>query len=269
MDKIGTIFRTSNYNIFKTLHGNRNVSNARVEKIIQSIDKVGYIMSPLIVNEKMEIIDGQGRYNALKKLGLPIDYIIVKGIGIEECRQMNINQSNWTVLEFIESYADEGNTSYKFLLNLYKQYKRLGITVVYNALSGLSAIDSEKIKIGKFSCTEDDYNNAIKILEYEQKFIDIVKKIKGRADYIYIAIGFCYLHDDVDNDVLLKKFLERGENISSPSNIEQALDEISDIYNWRLRGGKVYLSTDYKKSMDKKYSWYSKKYLSDRVRHYL
>ena len=32
MDKIGTIFRTSNYNIFKTLHGNRNVSNARVEK---------------------------------------------------------------------------------------------------------------------------------------------------------------------------------------------------------------------------------------------
>ena len=55
---------TGDYGIFKRLKGNRTVTRSRVEKIKNSINKVGYIKSPIVVNEKREVIDGQGRCQA-------------------------------------------------------------------------------------------------------------------------------------------------------------------------------------------------------------
>lgn len=267
-EKSNTVFRTTKYSQFKRLDANRPVKTGRVNKIKQSIEKVGYVQSPIIVNEKMEVIDGQGRLEALKQLQIPVDYIVVEGIGIKECRAMNINQANWTTIDFIESFAEEGNISYKHFLNLLKQYKFLGITVVNNALVGLSAVNHEGIKNGNFYCTEQDYNEAIKMLEYESKYRDIVKKIRGRADYIYMSIGFAFKFKDIDNDRLYEKISEKYERFIPPANMEQACEEISKIYNERLRGPKVYLVTEYKKYMDEKYGWYLGRYGNSRARHF-
>lgn len=65
MDKKTTnVYETTNYSKFKKMLDNREVSPNRVQKIVKSIDQVGYVMSPIIVNEKMEVIDGQGRLAA-------------------------------------------------------------------------------------------------------------------------------------------------------------------------------------------------------------
>ena len=85
MEKINTVNRTTDYSLFKRLEGNRNVLEIRVKRITASIKKVGWIQNPVIVNEKMEVIEGQGRLEALKRLGMPVDYIIVPGIGLDEC----------------------------------------------------------------------------------------------------------------------------------------------------------------------------------------
>lgn len=268
MDKVNTVYRTKNYKMFKRIDGNRGVRRIRLNKIIASIKKVGYVQSPIIVNEKMEVIDGQGRLEALKELGFPVDYIIVNGIGISECRAMNINQENWKLVDYIKSYAETGNESYIYLENLMKSYTKIGITAINNAVTGLASMDAEKIKDEKFVCTKEDYEKAIKILDYEKQFVPIVRKMQGRADYIYIAIGFCYENKSVDNEKLFKKMSEKYGRFLPPANVEQALDEISKIYNERSREEKVYLSTDYRREMDKKYAWYGNKYGS-RPRHYL
>lgn len=70
------MFRTTDYEGFKRVIGNRRVMEERVTKILASIDKIGYIPIPLIVNEKMEVIDGQGRLEACKRRGLPVNFII-------------------------------------------------------------------------------------------------------------------------------------------------------------------------------------------------
>lgn len=268
MEKSNIVYRTNKYSLFKRLEGNRKIPKSRINKIIASIQKVGYVQSPVVVNEKMEVVDGQGRIEALKELGLPVDYIIVKGIGIEECRAMNINQENWKLIDHIHSYAETGNESYIYLENLIKAYGRLGITAINNAVTGLASTDGQKIKSERFVCTKEDYEKALKILDYEKRFIPIVKKMQGRADYIYIAIGFCYESKSVDNERLFEKLSEKYERFLPPANVEQALDEISKIYNERLRAEKVYLSTDYKREMDRKYGWYDKRYGS-RPRHYI
>ena len=60
------ILETTDYGMFKPLLGNRDRKSE--SKIIDSIQRVGYIISPLIVNEKMEVIDGQNRLAALESL---------------------------------------------------------------------------------------------------------------------------------------------------------------------------------------------------------
>lgn len=84
------VYTTSDYSIFAHLKENRDVKEQRVKKIRKSIDSVGYIRNPIIVNEKMEIIDGQGRFEVLKEKGYPVEFIIDEGIGVDECRAMNV-----------------------------------------------------------------------------------------------------------------------------------------------------------------------------------
>ena len=84
------MFRTTDYDSFKRVLGNRKVLEDRVSKILASFDKIGYIPVPIIVNEKYEVIDGQGRLEACKRRGLPVNFIIRPGLKIEDCIVMNI-----------------------------------------------------------------------------------------------------------------------------------------------------------------------------------
>jgi ParB-like chromosome segregation protein Spo0J len=67
--------KTTDYKLFKINKLNRIVQTGHIEKLKKSIEKVGYLKyNPIIVNEDMEIIDGQHRYFACVKLNLPIYY---------------------------------------------------------------------------------------------------------------------------------------------------------------------------------------------------
>lgn len=112
---IGTIYETTDYDIFKKLPNNRDVINQRKQRIMNSI-KEGYVLNPIVINKDYQIIDGQGRYEALKELGLPIRYIVDEEAGIEECRRMNAYNTSWNVNDYIKSLAEGGNESCKNLL---------------------------------------------------------------------------------------------------------------------------------------------------------
>ena len=43
------IFVTDDYSQFKKLEGNRPIKDGRVNLIVESINKVGYILSPILV----------------------------------------------------------------------------------------------------------------------------------------------------------------------------------------------------------------------------
>lgn len=55
---------TTNLDMFKLMMNNRPVNQSRVKKIYQSMMNEGLLVIPILVNKKMEIIDGQHRYQA-------------------------------------------------------------------------------------------------------------------------------------------------------------------------------------------------------------
>ena len=244
------ILRTNKYEIFKELKGNREISPLRITKIINSIKNVGYIINPIIVNEKMEIIDGQGRLEALRILKMPVDYIIQDGIGIKECISMNIYQTNWSLNDYIKSYAEKGNENYIKFRTLLNKYPEYNCFVIATALKGVSKIGAEQFKKGNFTVSDDEYNRAIKKLEYLENFKELFDNVKGKKYYLYQSLLFCYDFEDVDNNRMLEKMKELSSTIGIFRNISTCMDEIEKIYNKNIpKNNYAFISNDYKRSL--------------------
>ena len=172
---------TLNYDQFKVLNGNRSIEPARIDNIIRSIRKVGYITNPIIVNEKMEVIDGQGRLEALRQLDLPVDYIIHRGAGIDECIAMNVYQKNWTSMDYIKSFADQGNKHYLTVIELMDEFIDLPANTVVSACTNqLSEMNGRVIKGGRFE-VKKPLNEIRQFLSYLLRFNDLTlgaKKVR-------------------------------------------------------------------------------------------
>ena len=190
------IYETTNYSMFKSMEGNRAVTDGRVSKIVESINKVGYVLSPILVNEKMEVIDGQGRLSALERLRLPVHYMIQDGIGINECIQMNIHQSNWGLTDFVKSYAIRGNENYQRLQSLLDIYKELPTGTVIMCATGNNYTHSgwlhARLKNGKMEVSEKDYERARWELDYCLKTRQAAKTIGGKKEPFYGAVVYAY-----------------------------------------------------------------------------
>ncbi len=253
-EKAGVYYRTDEYERFRPLDGNRNVTHQRAQKIVKSIEKVGYLDAPILVNERYEVIDGQGRLEACKLLGIPVLYIMQNGLGINECVQMNIHQSNWKLTDYIHSYAVQRDVSYIYLENLMKAFPRLSLLAIVNAINGNSGSGcNATVQSGMFKCSEAEYMTAMDILSFESQFVDIIdaKRIGGRKELWFYALAFAFRHEGVDNERMAKQFYSQQFLITPVATTEQAVEILEQMYNAHIRK-KVYLKADYQKYNDER-----------------
>lgn len=267
MEKQKTIQNTKDYLIFKKLEGNRPVVNRRVNKIIASIQNVGYITSPLIVNEKMEVIDGQGRLEALEQLKMPVEYIVHPGIGINECIAMNINQGNWSLKDYIESYATRGNKSYQRLEQLIKEYPLANLDVIATAALRINKITGTMVKDGSLVLTEEQYDKAVERLNYAYEIFDLVDKTAVRGGILNLiqVILYCYDYEEMDLK-RLKEQVTKNIYVCRPwNNIDTCFNEIEELYNRNI-SKKVYFYTLYRQEKARRASEVAKEQAKTRER---
>ena len=107
------IYESMDYDKFILIEANREVG--AVKELIDSINHIGVMPIPIIVNEKWEVIDGQHRFTAWKELGKPILYVTVKGLTVEACPWLNRGQKNWKSVDYVHLYSSLGNANYRLL----------------------------------------------------------------------------------------------------------------------------------------------------------
>lgn len=254
----GNVYRTMDYSIFKRLEGNRAVLAGRVTKIMKSIKTNGYIFNPIIVNENYQVIDGQGRLEALAALGLPVDYVIAKGAGREQCIALNAYGTVWTMKDYIDSYCEDGNENFIRMRDVINEFPDMGIAIKIMLLSGLSAVPNESIKKGDVTVTEKMAEQAREDLKFAQRFAEAFKRVKGSTNHYVYAVVFAR-KCGADTNRLLDT-IERADLPPAPK-LRVALDAVSDIYNKKLRQeNKIYLHKAYEETMTDKYGWYGAKW---------
>ena len=231
------VYVTKDYDIFKRLIGNRDIPESRIGKIISSIQEVGWVRNPIIVNEKMEVIDGQGRLTALQRLGMPVEYIIAEGAGNKECIYMNMNMVNWKLADFIKSYAEQGNENYKRLWDLMQKYANGNLDIITTAVYRISKSKHREIKKGTLQLTEEQYQAAIPRLEYIKPILEEIddKKLPGSLVTLMQTLIYYYDYPEVDKDRLkysVEKYIYNAIPWVLNTDCER---EIENVYNYGIK----------------------------------
>lgn len=259
------LYVTSEYGIFNRIKGNRKVSEERVAKILNSINKVGPLPVPLVVNEKYEVIDGQGRLEAFKRKGLPVHFEIVPGLSIDDCISMNINMTPWSLLDYVESYAEVGDVNFQRMLDLFRKYyvdnklkNQMSMDILSTALFKMGTSPAKLIKDGNLIVTEQMYEDADKRLEFAWKIVDWINKnkikLQGPTRRMVSALLYCYDYEQVDKDELISKIKTKFNQMQPWTDIYGCIQQLDYIYNYGRRGENIHIARFYEDDTSKKTS---------------
>lgn len=230
------VYTTKDYSIFKRLVGNRDIPESRISKIVESIQTIGWVHNPIIVNEKMEVIDGQGRLTALQRLKMPVEYIIAEGAGNKECIYMNMNMVNWKLPDFIKSYAEQGNENYQRLLSLMEKYAGGNLDIISTAIYRVSKSKHRDIKQGTLQLTEEQAKAAIPRLEFIKPILEKIdeRKLPGSLVTLMQTLIYYFDYPEVDKDRLAYS-VEKYIYNSTPWVLNTDCEtEVENCYNYGL-----------------------------------
>src|SRR6056297_1959576 len=126
--EVNKVYETNDLSVFNQIKGNRPPNPQHIRRLCDSIKRNGILQNPIIVNEKMDVIDGQHRLLAAKEANSKVYYIVVEGYKLSEVQILNLNQKNWTKKDFLEGYADMGIEPYVKLRNFSRRNNDFNIT---------------------------------------------------------------------------------------------------------------------------------------------
>lgn len=244
------VYKTSEYDVFKKLLGNRDVTEERVSAIVDSIKKIGLMCSPILVNEKMEIIDGQGRYEACKRLSLPVYYIAQANAGIEECIAMNIKMRNWIIDDYVKSYADRGFEAYKELILLHSKYPYLGYNDIAKIMCATADNGGVRKRIVNGTYEIKNYSKGIGCLSFIDEMHEKIESISCKKSTVYSVLMGLYYFDLIDVDRMIEQF-NKYSSSTYIGDVDSCLNYLQEVYNYNKKS-RFRFKDNYNNMMDMK-----------------
>lgn len=249
------IYETMNYEIFSLVHGNRELSVAKVNQLVGEIKLNGLLM-PIMVNSAMQVIDGQHRLAACKVAKVPVQYFVRANATVDTAANVNMAGSNWSPSDWINKYASDGNKDYIELKKWIKKCAAHGIrqmSAIYLAqnsaaninycmysdgqlrVNGASTVKGVKklyavgnsIRIGKWSFG----SNAV-----AEELLDTVLLFRDCGFYHRPAFVTAIIRasriKDFDARKLQAQFLKYPEKFTDQRSSDAFLRMFEDIYNF-------------------------------------
>ncbi len=152
--------KTTNYDMFKKREDNRkSISQPHVRFLAELISRENKLIDyPIIVNRDMEVINGNHRLAAAKKLGVEIYYEIGENLTPNDIIISN-SAKGWQTIDYLNYYMLNGYVEYlKF--DQFMRKHNLSMSIVYNicvnkyrVIDGMST--SALFKMGKYTHPDD------------------------------------------------------------------------------------------------------------------
>lgn len=230
---------TKDYSIFKNLDFNRDKRKKHLEMMKKTLEKENLLhLHPIVVNNKMEVVDGQHRLEAARVLSLEI-YYVQGDVSYEHILNCNLIQKGLSLKDVIKFYAlKDSNSNY---LELYKYINDLSISpkAVLGLLFGNLSIDLVNfIKTGRFKMPNnpDTIDNLVYRLENFLLFAK-EKKISPismfSSSYFTIAFRNLVLIPDFDEKIWENKVNMRWFELKPQLNFKEWTKLLLSIYNWK------------------------------------
>lgn len=253
------IYETTDLSIFKFMkEGNRPIDLDHVKQLKERMGEK-FLRTIIIVNKFMEIIEGQHRYSAIKRIneenvikGLPlisIEFVVCENYGVEECCEYNGKGKNWTNKNITEGGKILKIEEYEIYDEFVKKYN-LPHNVTIGLLTGETTNAKNSYDFKNLKLKIVDINSS---LDKANKIVEIVNTgiiPIGKSDQPISVFGLALLDifnvEGYDHNRMVSKCKEyvRRENKSLRrlTNITEPLIEFEDIYNHKEKSKTLFIS---------------------------
>jgi len=234
--------QTTDYSMFKNLIGNRKPNQLHIKRLENSFKKK-YLFSPILVNERMQIIDGQHRFLSAKKLGLPINYLVVEGYGLEEVQILNTNSANWKKQDYLKAYCDLGLEPYLQMRQFMLDFPDFGVAIAEMILTDKVNGENKQLVVDKitmrmmgFQNGELNIPNLSKAYETAEKVLMFKPYYDGynRSTFVRTLITL-FKNENYVHSEMISKLANNPSALKHCANVTQYKFLLEDIFNFRRR----------------------------------
>lgn len=175
------ILSTTDYSIFKSHYSNRTLDDTasvnhlkRLMAAIQARNLLPY--RPLYVNRDMQVVDGQFRLEAAKKLNLRVFYQVNEEACVEDMVTFNVNIKGWDSKNYLNFFVKNNHETYVRFNEFISEHKisvRCGLLILASAVDNASY---HKFKTGTFLFPDSEEMKEInKMMVVYHSVIDMIK----------------------------------------------------------------------------------------------
>lgn len=233
----GVVLKTTDYGIFNYIESNRTVSKTHVQHLINSFEANPHLVQtrPILVNEKMEVIDGQHRLQACMTLRLPVYYMVAKGTDVESAQLMNALQRGWSLIDFARSYALNANDpakakTYKTFLQLFEEYKVPVTLLIVCCEQRTRHNNTQSFKRGEL-LIKDVEKTRLWLNMIEEVNELVTRDVSGRYAFIH-ALVTVFKNEQYNHERFVQKLKET--RLEPQLDRSMYLREIERIYNHKF-----------------------------------
>jgi hypothetical protein len=233
------VHTTTDYSMFKTIDGNRNVNLLHINRLKKSMQE-HYLFTVIVVNEKYEIIDGQHRFHAIRDLSLPLHYTMIPGYSLLQVQILNANSSNWSSQDYLQAYCDLGYEDYLTLSEFLRKYNlniSIGASILIGNTTGQGGIKAgapfEFFKHGTLKVSDKQVKDAEKFMDMLYLFEPYFNGFKTRS--FVFALMKLSNNPDFSITELLQKVKIQPSALQSCVHVNQMISLIEEIYNYKRR----------------------------------
>lgn len=231
------ILCTKDYALFRQYKEQRELTPATTAKVMRSMKKRGFVASkPIIVNSRMEVIDGQHRLQVAKNLSSCVYYVIDDTLNVEDVRELAAAQAGWSIDDYVTSHIRQGLNDYARLRELKElsclAWQSFLYAVFVDAKDRIEQIKSGKLNLSK---TKEDA-----ILEFISKFEMFKPLCKhwGHRSFV-VACSQLFSHPQYDHEQMRARLAYQQSRLIRCANVADHLDVLAAIYNYKSHAHNV------------------------------
>ena len=247
VEKVSEVNETKQYDLFCFVKGNRTINQGHVNKLVAKIKRknlreLPIFVGPLNKNGQYPILDGQHRYEAYKTLDLPIRFITVDYMNINDVPGMNSTKMSWSNKDYLQRYVDKNISSYIYYKKFMETYTLDNkFSVVTSILNGVNkrerGLEVDFVD-GKFDISETAKQNAEKIGVFlGNVFYILGKEVKN--SFFMFALLHALSHTKFNKEHFVGKLKKRSKMFSGCVNTLQWYDVIKKVYLTRNKKHRV------------------------------
>lgn len=226
--------KTKDYDLFIFRDDNRaKINHRHVDILVESIKMKNMLeLKPISVNEKMEIIDGQHRLLAAKKLGCDIYFNVTQGADAKDIIAMNL-ALGWGIQDYLNFFIKLGNENYR-KLEQFTREKNFTLQAALNITTKWDQAGRKKFKQGLYIFNLEQSEIRFQICV---ETIDKIKRSNGfshfsRASRFWKALIRLTSHDDFDEKKWFKNMDKFIERFTPKANSRDYLKLFIEVHNF-------------------------------------